>query len=297
MKPPKIFAYESKVIWMQRIADYVRTGHQAYIAGKSEESKVFVTLDKLVAENPVYDDKLKAFRAREKGEPTGRLLLWIPPEGTHIHWILLMHATTDQLSKTQKWLHAEDPHSRVNITGYELVRETRPEKEKPVWTWRYRRDRYEDLRDSIVLAIRSNRDQDLKILIDKLAGTVGFSGCREQAKKIIDLIKSEWANHRASDKMPALPALIGWTRRKANKGIWIYRPKMLPPPKKEKQINIKDWMLPSNPDFDLPVLETTPRTPEEKAAMLAAYRQLADQVAAEDPALSADLHHILDGKA
>lgn len=229
IKASKIFVFTNKVAFMQRLADYVRTGHQAYISGLTATEKMVATFDKLAFAHPIFDDRLKAFRARENGLPTGRLLMWLPDQGDHIHWFLLIHGSSDQLSPSEKWRHAEDPHARINLTGYELVRERKPESKKPSWTWRYKSDRYQDLRDSIVMAIRSNRDQDLKVLISKLSGTAGFSGSRKQAKDLLALIKSEWGLRRPGQSMPDLPVMIGWARRKGDKGIWLGRQKMSPP--------------------------------------------------------------------
>jgi hypothetical protein len=237
----RIWVFTTKSVYMQRLSDYVRTGHQAYIKGVTVTEKIFPTFEKLVANNPVFDDRLKAFRAREQGFPTGRLLLYQNPKAPEkIHWFLLIHGNKDQLPPGEKWLHAEDPHSRIQFSGYELIRVTKEGSKKPSWTWRYSQDRFQDLRDSIVLAIRSNRDQDLKQLIESLFGTMGFSGSREQAKSLIKIIKDEWKRRRPNDEMPELPKGLGWIRRKADKGIFITRPKMQPPKKKETHPDFSD---------------------------------------------------------
>ena len=232
--------FTHKAAFMQRISDYVRTGHQAYIQGVTDTSKMHATWDRLVIANPVFDDKLKAFRAREKGEPTGRLLMYqnlSAPE--KIHWIVLIHAKVDQLPPGEKWRHAEDPRSRIQFTGYELLRVTKEGLKKPAWTWRYSTQRYQDIRDSMVQAIRSRRDQDLKRLIETIFGTMGFSGSREQAKDLDTLMKSEWKLRRPGEEMPETPKGIGWIRRKADKGVFLSRPSLSPPAKKERPIDAK----------------------------------------------------------
>lgn len=224
---------------MQRIADYVRTGHQAYISGITATEKIFPTWEKLVQNNPVFDDRLKAFRAREKGEPTGRLLLYQNTnEPDKVHWFLLIHGTKDKLPAGEKWQHAEDAHHRIYFTGYELVRVTKEGLTKPAWTWKYSQERFQDLRNSIVSAIRAKRDQDLKLLIDKIFGTVGFSGSREQAKSLVKLLKEEWAKRRPNDQIPDVPKGIGWVRRKADKGVFLNRTSKPAPVKKEHPIDI-----------------------------------------------------------
>jgi hypothetical protein len=213
---------------MQRVCDYVRTGHQAYISGVTDTSKIFNTWEKLVRKNPVFDDKLKAFRARERGEATGRLLLYQNPRNPEkIFWFLLVNGKKEQLPKGENWKHAEDHHNRIYFTGYELVRVTKEGLKKPVWTWRYTRERYEDLRDSMVLSIRSNRDHDFKNLIQKIFGTMGFSGSREQAKNLANLAKEEWKRRRQNDEMPEIPKGIGWIRRKEDKGVFLTRENVL----------------------------------------------------------------------
>lgn len=234
----KIWVFTHKAAFMQRVADYVRTGHQAYIQGLTALEKMHSTWDRLAMAHPVFDDKLKAFRARLEGHPTGRLLLYQNQQyPDKIHWILLIHGRVDQLTPGEKWRHAEDPHNRILFTGYELIRVTKEGLKKPVWTWRYSTQRYEDLRDSMVMAIRSRRDQDLKQLIDSVSGTVGFSGSREQAKKLISLLKSEWQLRRKDDPMPDVPPGFGWVRRKADKGVFLTRPKGAPPAKKDRPID------------------------------------------------------------
>ena len=230
----KIWVITSKMAYMQRIADYVRTGHQAYIRGVTATEKIHQTWDKLVLANPVYDDKLKAFRARKAGYATGRLLMYQDTNAPDkVHWILLVHGRKEQLPTGERWLHAEDPHSRIHFSGYELLRVTKAGQTKPSWTWRYGKQRYENLRDAIVQAIRSRRDQDLKRHVDVVAGTAGFSGSREQAKALIQLVRSEWARRRPGEDYPGeLPKLIGWTRRKADKGVFLTRTKQEPPKSK-----------------------------------------------------------------
>jgi hypothetical protein len=247
--PQKIWVFTHKSAFMQRVADYVRTGHQAYIKGVTVTESMFKTYEKLLAHNPIFDDKLKAFRAREQGYPTGRLLIYLNEnDPSKLHWFLLLHAKTDQLPQGEKWLHAEDPHSRIQFTGYELARVTKEGAKKPVLTWRYNSERFQDLRDSIVMAIRSNRDQDLKQLIESLFGTMGFSGSREQAKSLVKILKDEWKRRRPNDQIPEIPKSIGWVRRKADKGIFIHRPKMQAPEKKTREVNFSHIMNNVNED-------------------------------------------------
>lgn len=256
-KTPKLWVLSGKTAYMQRIADYVRTGHKWYIQGVSEPEKIFKLWDKLTDVHPVFDDKMRAYRARKEGRPTGRLMFYQSikkPE--QIHWILLIHGELDQLDKSEKWRNAHT-RDRVAMTGYELVRITKKAVEKqkpaasdiskptvvkpdsiasdipksgiqkPVWSWRYLPARYEELRDILVYSIRSNHVQDLKRFITTLWGTIGFAGSREQAKALQNLLFAEWKRRNGDKPPPDMPNGFGYTRRKKDAGAWIQRDRKL----------------------------------------------------------------------
>lgn len=247
---PKIFVFTSKVAYMQRISDYVRTGHIRYIRGRTSAASIFATFDRLASTHPVYFDKLKASRARAAGEPTARLLIWLPEvtKEAKFEWILL--AQGDELDPAEKWLDATDSGGRVRVTGYELARITKEGQAKPSWSWRYETSRFQELRDGLVDAIRSRRDQDAKRMIDLVARTVGFGGSRAQAKAILALAKTEWQRRRPNDPMPDFPKGIGWTRRKSDVGVFINRPKGTSAQKKDRPIDMSAF-FPQLSDEDL----------------------------------------------
>jgi len=215
---------------MQRIQDYVRTGHHFFIQGVIPTPKVPSFAGKMTTLHPVFNNKLQAFRAREKGEATGRLMFWLPHSGSeNTHWILLIHPPKEypdksKLDPLEKWKDAFHRDEKVELTGYELVRKTKENEKKPVWTWRYRADRYADLRDSLVLEIRSKRDQDLKKSLDVIWGSMGFAGSREQAKALEKIFKDEWNRRRPGEKPPETPKGHGYLRRKADTGVFLGGP-------------------------------------------------------------------------
>jgi len=233
IKKMKTWVFTSKAAYMQRIQDYVRTGHSVFIQGVIPTAKVPAFAEKMTRLHPVFDDKLKAFRAREKGEATGRLMFWLSkPESENVHWILVVHPARDDpaqpgqprkaaLDPSEQWKNAAFRDEKIELTGYELVRQTKEHAPKPVWTWRYRADRYDDLRDSLVLAIRSKRDQDVKRSLETIWGTMGFAGSRGQAKALEKIFKDEWKRRRPGETLPETPAGHGYLRRKADVGVFM----------------------------------------------------------------------------
>lgn len=215
------FVFTKKTAFMQRVADLVRSGHNRYVQGTVplEKAGAFAAkIDRLYA---VGVTRLQAHRARKDGLASARLLLlWQEQTGPapSLHWVLLV--TDGELPAEADREAWRDPRqTRITLTGYELVRVTKPEAKAPVWTWRYTRSRYDELRLACLLAIRHHQKQELTQLIDSIWRSPGFSGIRDQVKKLQEAIVGEWNRTRARrDMRPPIPEHLGYVRRLEDKG-------------------------------------------------------------------------------
>ena len=205
---------------MQRIADLVRSGHTSYVQGVISIEKAGFLADKFETRYATSVTKLQASRARQAGGSSTRLLFLVQEiEANQLHWILLQYPgeTPDIV---EKWRDAVS--DRITLTGYELVRLTKSNEAKPVWTWRYTRNRHDDLRNQFIACIRQKRDRDLAQLIHTAWRTPGFHGAREQVKKFTDLINTEWKRSRgAGEPRPEIPSRIGYVRRLPDIGLQL----------------------------------------------------------------------------
>lgn len=197
---------------MQRAADLVRTGHLFYICGEVPLEKASALASKFDRLYATEMDRLAAHRARKKGAATARLLLLHQGTSPMIRWLLLRtDGSLPAEAERENWLDPRE--TRIQLTGYELLRLTNEHHPKPVWTWRYTRTRYEELRVSLVQAIRHHRDPELQQLIDMIWKSPGFSGIREQVKKIKAIIDGEWSRVRARTHLVSIPRHLGYVRR------------------------------------------------------------------------------------
>lgn len=221
------FIFTKRAPFMQRISDLVRTGHHRYVQGTVPLEKAGSLYEKFTRLYDVHLDRLQASRKRQKGFATGRLLM-MPVTNDVAHenymelcWVLVVtdgKFALDEYEKRERWLNALD--DRITFSGYELVRLTKPQHPKPVWTWRYKKDREQELRESIRSAIRTKRDDELRCLIHLIWRTPGFAGARDQVKKMGTLIKAEWKRSRKDgESMPEIPKHIGYVQRVADKGM------------------------------------------------------------------------------
>jgi hypothetical protein len=78
------------------------------------------------------------------------------------------------------------------------------------------------MHDEIVRVIRSRHDSRLEQIIYSLHRSPGFSGVRQQVKKLWSLTKKEWNRSRGkSEVMPEIPKNIGYVRRLPDVGdLW-----------------------------------------------------------------------------
>lgn len=219
--PEEPFIHTKKTAWMQRCADLVRSGHVRYISGAVPRERAQSLYSKFRALYPIRLTHVQATRTRKKGEATARLLFYWSGEDDSISWVLLR--TDGKMPPAaedarEKWRDALK--DRLTAPGgYELVRLTKPQEPKPVWTWRYTREQYAKHRDSIREAIRHRRDDQLRQLIHSLWRTPGFAGARAQVKQLEKLIRADWKRVRhSSEEMPEIPKHLGYVRRIADKG-------------------------------------------------------------------------------
>ena len=210
------FIFEYKTPFMQRIADVVRAGHVQYAMGTIPVEKAGFLAHKFETQFQTHLGKVESCRARMRGEASARLLFLHQADNDYLTWVLLFQPGSAPDQSGQKWRDALT--DKIILTGYELVRRTRPGSKKPAWTWRYTQTQYDLQRDSIINAIRNKQDLDLRQLIYSISRSPGFAGIREQVKKLNEFIRSEWKRRRGkSDPMPATPH-HGYARRLPDRG-------------------------------------------------------------------------------
>lgn len=212
------FVFTKKAALMQRLGDLVRTGHVQYVEGSIDLAKAPFFAAKLDHLYRVGLTRLEASRRRKTGDAAFRLLMLTEESDKPIRWWLLRTVgNMPPEGHREKWRDAL--RDRIKMTGYELVRQPRPGKSVASWTWRYTKEREADLRDAIVRAVRTKRDDELRQLIHVIWRTPGFAAARAQVKKMGQLIVGEWKRNRGDDPMPELPTRMGYVRRLPDVGV------------------------------------------------------------------------------
>lgn len=206
------FVITKKTVVMQRLADLIRSGHRWYITGQIASDKAGYFAGKMDALYQVGLARLEQSRKRKTGQASFRLLMLHQDSSDLLSWWLLKtDGSTPTEATREKWRDALD--DRVELTGYELVRQTRSGAKTAAWTWRYTKTREADLRDVLIHAIRTKRDDQVRQLIQTIWRTPGFAAARAQVKKIQVLILAEWKRSRGTDPLPEIPDRIGYVRR------------------------------------------------------------------------------------
>jgi hypothetical protein len=205
------FVHTKKTPYMQRISDLVRSGHTQYVLGQVLLRKAGYLAGKFSEILNVNEHKVAACRTRQQGRSTSRLLFLQSSDPDVLHWILLHRPGKEPDRVGQNWRDAIT--DRIVLTGYELVRHTRPGAHQPAWTWRYTTARFDELRESIIRSIRAKDDKELMRLLALVARSPGFAQVRVQVKKLQHAARMEWKRiRRMSEPMPEIPK-HGYVRR------------------------------------------------------------------------------------
>lgn len=211
----------SKRIFMQRIQDYVRHGYRHWTLGKVSPEKATRLVRKFVDYYRVDRDRNARHRARLRGEGSAYLLLYAAPGEDRITFILLVSAGAHPAHKLEKLKEAFDERSRVTLTGYELVRLTKPGNSQPVLTWRMTRQNYASWRDRIRKTVRSGSDAAVRQMINTLVRSPGFAGIRQQVKKLGQLLRAEWKRRRRKPSRPPAIPRIYYLQRLRTEGMHL----------------------------------------------------------------------------
>ncbi len=215
--PTNPYIHTKKTSFMQRLSDRVRRGATLYIAGQTPLKGLPHLTSKLDTKWPLNLQKMQASRRRKAGHGTYFWLGYFDEQTQMVHWFVLLNPGKE-IDSTEQWRGVVD--DRVKLTGYELVRHTRPGAKAPAWTWRYTKERMSTIRDSLVSAIRGRRDLEAEQTMHSIFKSPGFSGVREQVKKLRQLAVAEWQRTRSSAEIIfSMPTKIGYVSRLSDKGV------------------------------------------------------------------------------
>jgi hypothetical protein len=247
--------FEYKSAFLQRIADYVRTGHVAWVAGEVELSRAQAMVKKFNALYAVGRTRSQRAWAARQGLGNAVLLMYCPgqpgsdgsavpsalgaqtsagPEPTtdcsepmaataepsphRVRWILLVngaHHTAHQLERLRRIDGANA--ARLVFDDYELVQLPRAGQSKPAWTWRMTKAAYEAQRCLVIETARRS-PHAVPHLVQSLTRIPGFAGCRVQVKQLLRLAQAEHARRvRGGDKLACPP--VRYVQRLKSGGV------------------------------------------------------------------------------
>ena len=209
--------FTKKTVWMQRVSDAVKAGAAAFLQGSTRLEKVPFLVQKFSARYPTNLTSRNDLSTRKRGKTVQR---WIGyyDGSDHVNWCLFVWPGEDFERSSDAWQDLKS--QRVRYTSYELVRITKSGAKAPVLTWRYQKQRFEEIHDEIVQVIRQRHDARLEQIIHSLHRSPGFAGVRQQVKKLWQIVRAEWKRTRSkSEECPAIPPNIGYVRRLPDVGM------------------------------------------------------------------------------
>jgi uncharacterized protein with PIN domain len=222
---PRVATVQSyKTAFMQRIADHVRLGYNHWTSGTITAERAPALARKFHQRYGICLTRHQKAYGRSKGEASAVLIMREAEPG-QLQWMLMLTPGENLAHDLEKLKDATTAAGRIVVTGYELVQLPRRGSERAAWTWRMPADTYEAWRERILRSARRHPDSLTRELAE-LARTPGFSGCRGQVRKLLQLARAE-ARRRLGSAATTVshPTRIGYVQRLSQSGtplsVWI----------------------------------------------------------------------------
>ena len=197
---------------MQAVGDRVRLGYRHYCTGTVSAERASSWAHKASRYYAVDLDRNRRARAKKRGDGCAYLLFHEIEPGLLI-WVLLVSPGDHPAHELEQLRDALEPAQRLQLFGYEFVRLTKEDLDRPVWTWRMSSETYEALRTNIIDTVRRGDTRAVRQLTMSLYRSVGFRGVRSQVGKAVALLRGEWKRRRGTEPLPRLPRLLPFVQR------------------------------------------------------------------------------------
>lgn len=188
----QLFTHKTDVMKkLQQLA--ARGGYSRYAYGTSEPEKLEAMLYKFEDRYGINRSKQQRWRAKKSGEANTEIVLLLDSE--KIHFWLMVSPGSGAVVDMEKPQDLTNKKSRLEITGYELVRVQKSDAVR--WTWRMTKQNYADFERRILDACRHKNSDHIDQAFWSLTHMPVFSAMRQQAFDLFRLLKIEFRrSHR-----------------------------------------------------------------------------------------------------
>lgn len=214
---------QSRQVLMQRIADYVRTGHVHWTSGEVTLDRAPTLARKFARLYGADLDRNRRLRAKARGDGNAVLLLaQLQSDDACVQWYLLASPGDNPVHHLERLRDASTKSERMHHGGYELVHITKSGVNHPVLTWRMSRENEEGWRARALAEARRGSPHEVQMFLEALYRSPGFHGIRRQVGKTVALFRREWKRRRGSVRTSALPKLY-YCARLPSRGVRLSR--------------------------------------------------------------------------
>lgn len=202
---------------MQRLGDHVRLGYTHWTSGMVSADRAQSLTKKFHSRYGTELTRHQKAYARGVGHASAALILWSESPG-QLRWVLMLTPGDNLAHDLEQLKDATTAGGRIVFTGYEMVQLPRRGSERPAWTWRMTPETYEAWRERILRGARHGAAA-LSDQLAELAPTPGFSGCRVQVRKLLQLARAEARRRLGSAaNTVSYPNRIGYVQRLSQTG-------------------------------------------------------------------------------
>ena len=207
MFQPEIERYKTSV--MQRIQHAVTQGYVFYLKGEISTKKIESFADKMNTKYHVGLNKNQKYYRKQNEKANATLFLYPKKNSDGFYWWLLATKGNGLIHDEEKLLPVFGKHQRLSWDNDYKLAFFSAEGKKTAVTWRMTRQCYQSWIIRIKLIIRKKGSSDeVRQALWSLKKVPGFSGLREQVKRLYKLFIVEWKRSRKhSEKVPTIPVI------------------------------------------------------------------------------------------
>lgn len=192
-----VVVLDFKTQFMQRAQRLVGAGYHWWCTGTVGPDRARALIRKF-KDLYLIDLDHNARHARKRSKlGNAMLLLWQERRDGELTFVLVVTDGDHPARTLERLRDCRESGQRLNLTGYELVRQSRPGSSRAAWTWRMTESTYKAWRDRIRGCVRRADLERMRQAWHSIHKSPGFGGVRRQVRQLVRLFRAEWKRSQA----------------------------------------------------------------------------------------------------
>lgn len=205
----------TRLSFLQQVQKAAISGYYRYTTGSTEIEKLPNLIKKFEKLYQINQTRQQAYTKRLKGLSSAKFYCYAdetPNKETNVFWVLLFTQGKTSASENEQLRDLRIKKERFEYSDYQLIQKPRTDG-KQKFTFQIKTDSLNYYQDKIRNLVRNKRFSELNHLIQHINLMPGFSGVRNQKKKLQSILKGEIKKHLSSQDQIRVPKMTNFYHR------------------------------------------------------------------------------------